>query len=653
MLEYDGTYSKDFTLEYLRKDIKEKVICYAEKVRSAKQDASFIVATNMIMYISMQQLEFVTYANNNFGLDLDSASATDALKEVYDSYSGKFKQINKNLKRTCVLREIKEIKYYKKNDYKRNILKGDIKSIKYKKYYTPMTNLLALMCVFEPNKYKNLYEGLDFRSALLKYIDWKQEVISNDIEQICIEIENLTDEKEKVRLEHKLNDKKDNVKMLVSYRRIVNDDVKYTRLKQLVDDKRKRVIEKYNTPCEFESLTFTIRLRKQELISEYKPETDTSEGKMPEKKHKVNACINAGNAFHSVGLDNLIIPTIFDRKYHGKMKDYNTKNGNYRVKFIVPNRNDSIPMRLSYSIDGKRIMSNGALDRTGVEGSDLNIKRNQNVFSDGYQNDWNRNYLDELIEIEAKKDKLIEIKKDLIKEISEVSSFISENSGFDMSSEKKTQRKRRVKLKDIVNQISQLTAKEKKVIRKIDADNKRNVVNALVHFNEKHGKGNVHIVLENTDGQFAGGKKIMYTSSKETKISQNKLFRLAGFGRIKDLYISIGSKEKYDVLVTLTHAAHSSRFCLDCGFISADNRKVQELFKCIKCSMKMDADLKAALFLKYTVLVPNVRDALFDYDEEKKILTLKKNLTKEKVLKIYEKYGRDIVSAYHAEQNLR
>jgi hypothetical protein len=69
--------------------------------------------------------------------------------------------------------------------------------------------------------------------------------------------------------------------------------------------------------------------------------------------------------------------------------------------------------------------------------------------------------------------------------------------------------------------------------------------------------------------------------------------------------------------------------------------------------MEMDADLKAALFLKYTVLVPTVRDALFDYDEEKKILTLKKNLTKEKVLKIYEKYGRDIVSAYHAEQNLR
>ena len=574
MFEYDGTYSKDFTLEYLKKDIQEKIICYAEKLRSAKQDASLIVAENMFMYMSMKQLDFVTYANNNFGLDLDSASATDALKEVYDSYAGKFKQIDKNLKRTCVLRKIKEKQYYKKNDKKRKIHKGAIKSIKYEKYYTPMTNLLSLMCVFDPNKYKNLYEGLDFRSALLKYIDWKQEVISNDIKQICIDIENLTDEKEKVRLEHKLNDKKDNIEMFVSYRRIVNDDVKYTRLKQLADNKRKRLVEKYNTPCDFQSLTFTMRLRKKDLISEYKPETDTSEGKMSKKKHKVNACINAGNAFHSVGIDDLIIPTIFDRKYHGEMKDYNTKNGDYRVKFIVPNRNDSIPMRLSYSICGKRIMSNGALDRTGVEGSDLNIKRNQNIFSDGYQNDWNRNYLDELVEIEAKKDKLIEIKNKLSKEISEASSFISENSGLDMSSEKKKQRKRRVVLKDIVNQINQLTAKEKKVIRKIDADNKRNVVNALVHFNDKHGKGNAHIVLENTDGQFGGEKKIMYTSSKGTKISQNKLFRLAGFGRIKDLYISIGSKEKYDVLVTLTPAAYSSRFCLDCGFISADNRKV-------------------------------------------------------------------------------
>ena len=58
-------------------------------------------------------------------------------------------------------------------------------------------------------------------------------------------------------------------------------------------------------------------------------------------------------------------------------------------------------------------------------------------------------------------------------------------------------------------------------------------------------------------------------------------------------YLEYKLKLKGGILIKV-NPKHTSQTCIKCGHISKDNRKEQEIFKCIKCGYEANADHNAA-----------------------------------------------------------
>ena len=58
-------------------------------------------------------------------------------------------------------------------------------------------------------------------------------------------------------------------------------------------------------------------------------------------------------------------------------------------------------------------------------------------------------------------------------------------------------------------------------------------------------------------------------------------------------YLEYKLKLKGGILIKVD-PKHTSQTCIQCGHISKDNRKEQEIFKCVKCGYKAHADVNAA-----------------------------------------------------------
>ena len=58
-------------------------------------------------------------------------------------------------------------------------------------------------------------------------------------------------------------------------------------------------------------------------------------------------------------------------------------------------------------------------------------------------------------------------------------------------------------------------------------------------------------------------------------------------------YLEYKLKLKGGILIKVD-PKHTSQTCIQCGHISKDNRKEQEIFKCVKCGYEANADVNAA-----------------------------------------------------------
>jgi len=111
--------------------------------------------------------------------------------------------------------------------------------------------------------------------------------------------------------------------------------------------------------------------------------------------------------------------------------------------------------------------------------------------------------------------------------------------------------------------------------------------------------------------------------NEEFDISYARLSKLLHLSKVKDLLKR--QAEKHGIRVHITQSHYTSQTCPKCGFISRDNRKTQESFKCTNCGYESNADSNAAdnLELRYTSDV--LRSKLHNIDEYGRLVPKKLN----------------------------
>jgi len=143
------------------------------------------------------------------------------------------------------------------------------------------------------------------------------------------------------------------------------------------------------------------------------------------------------------------------------------------------------------------------------------------------------------------------------------------------------------------------------------------------------------IVIENL---LLSGK---FGINEEFDISYSRLSKLLHLSKVKDLLKR--QAEKHGIRVHITPSHYTSQTCPKCGFISKDNRKTQESFKCANCGYESNADSNAAynLELRYTSDV--LRDKLHNTDEYGRLMP--KKLNKYKIKAVLNSYYASLPTA--------
>jgi predicted RNA-binding Zn-ribbon protein involved in translation (DUF1610 family) len=206
-------------------------------------------------------------------------------------------------------------------------------------------------------------------------------------------------------------------------------------------------------------------------------------------------------------------------------------------------------------------------------GMDLNLKNNFAVLSNGYTLDYDRNYMQNTVKALKELDKI----------------------GYQNLTNTQMQ-----KLKKIHRQLEWYVSL---------------LIHKLIEYLNSHSI--TDIVIENL---LLSGK---FGINEEFDIKYSRLSKLLHLSKVKDLLKR--QAEKHGIRVHITPSHYTSQTCPKCGFISRDNRKTQESFKCANCGYESNADSNAAynLELRYTSDV--LRDKLHNIDEYGRLTPKKLN----------------------------
>jgi predicted RNA-binding Zn-ribbon protein involved in translation (DUF1610 family) len=97
------------------------------------------------------------------------------------------------------------------------------------------------------------------------------------------------------------------------------------------------------------------------------------------------------------------------------------------------------------------------------------------------------------------------------------------------------------------------------------------------------------------------------------EIKYSRLVRLLRLSNIKTW--AIQQAHKRGIRVHLTNPAYTSQTCHKCGSITRDNRKTQELFKCVDCFYESNADFNSAINIKNRIAVDVLQKSLHNLDD--------------------------------------
>ena len=305
-----------------------------------------------------------------------------------------------------------------------------------------------------------------------------------------------------------------------------------------------------------------------------------------------NSDINAFISLSGFSKSSFDIPVKYSKDYHGRIRSYKKKTNDYEylIKFNEYRKQISI----IYVKDGERYIPEAKNELIGI---DVNSKHNLLSLSNGECYDFDRKLLEDFCELSLKVDELK-----------------SKNKDYQVG--KRKQRK----LDTLKNKINKY---EENLIAQV-----------CKHLAEE---GYHHVVMENLNNSF--GKCFV---SDENDINYNRRVKFLGLSSIKDKFERIG--RKYDVALSLIHACYTSKQCPTCGCIEDDNRKCQEVFKCVECGHEANADINAALNIQNRVGITVLCQKLLKQTDNGSYLPkpMKRGKVKEVLLSFRNNIGNNI-----------
>ena len=491
-------YTKTFQSKDLTRQKYDELYDFAVLIRNHKNIVSRYVNENLLHYLDCTKFQFAKEMRAKFKGSVPSSFYEQIYTQVFTCYENKFKNIQHRLVFEAPI--FKGFELYKRDTKIHK--KGDLKQVLIEKKQTKLSSCLTYLA-----RYGN--EGtIAYIKPNIDKCDVNKRDFYNNIIRCC-------------------------------------EKFGFERLYALALSKRKRILNKYaNNPIEFRSLTFSGRCRKKRII---------------DYNRRFGSVINSFISLSGIGRKSFDIPVIFNKGWHGNMKDYIKNNPDYEYTLTFNEKKHQVNIHLCK--DGKRYIPEPSGNTIGI---DINCKHNLFCLSNETTYDYDRKLVNDFCKLSLEIDRLKEDRSYVIG--------------------KRKQRK--------------LNKLKEKIIK-----NEQQTI-ATMCKNEKV-KGTGHIVMENLNNGF--GKCYIKDSNNED-INYNRNVKFLGLSSLKQEVEHIA--RKYDIAVSTVQASYTSKMCPICGCIEDGNRPTQETFECVECGHKDKADFNAAKNIRNRVLVTVLRDKL-------------------------------------------
>ena len=350
----------------------------------------------------------------------------------------------------------------------------------------------------------------------------------------------------------------------------------FERLYNLALSKRKRIVKQYSE-SPIEFKSLTFSGRcRKTRIIDY--------------NSKFGSKINSFASLSGIGRKSFDIPVTFNKGWHGNMKDYRKKNPDYEYTITFNEREHQVNIHLCK--DGERYIPQVNGSTVGI---DVNCKHNLFSLSDETNYDYDRKLVNDFCKLSLEIDKLK-----------------GKNKEYKVGKRKQ-------------QKLDTLKSKMIKSEQQLIADMCKTL--------QSQGVG--HIVMEDLYNGF--GK--CYVKDKDNEdINYNRKVKFLGLSSLKQEVEHIA--RKYNIAVSTVHSSYTSKMCPICGCIDDENRPNQEIFECIECGHKDNADFNAAKNIRNRVLVTVLRESLLKQMDNDAFEPRK--LKREKVKEVLLSFRRDL-----------
>ena len=262
----------------------------------------------------------------------------------------------------------------------------------------------------------------------------------------------------------------------------------------------------------------------------------------------------------------LYIPTKHSKSHHGNINDYDKEpngKGQKVISYTCQLLKNKVRFVLTKKCNEKQITNK--YDYYGV---DVNVKHNLFSSSDGNEIDYDRDIFNDYLKFIKKLDSKLQNKPKDKRELSNKDEF--------------AKKKWMNRIKDMLKRKASQLVKQAKE------------------------QGKDHIVMEELELM---GKS--YIRSKDLLgFKYSRLIRLLNLSDLKHIVSSIATKNGLQVTFIQPH--YTSQTCF-CGNISKENRKTQEIFKCICCGSTENADTHSAKNIEDRLRVDVLRRKLLNF----------------------------------------
>lgn len=327
-MDITSKYCKVFVSDGVTRRKYDELHQLAVSIMEQKNKISRLVCSNLLKYLDMKSLNFVTEMRSMFKGEISSNFDKHIYQQVIDMYANKFDALQRKL-------AFEHIEYQGVELYKRNCKghrKGEFKKVVIKRSSTPLSVCLTYLA-----RYGN--------DNTLDYINKQLERTNLKASQVDF------------------------------YKNILDkcDKFGFDKLLGIALCKRQRVLKRYaDKPIVFKSLSFSGRSRKSRIIDYNK-----------NYKSEINAFISLSVPTRK----SLDIPVKFSKDYHGLMNDYRKSSNDYEYVLCFDERHKQVKVNIVK--DGTRHIP-CVTEQDDVVGIDVNVKHNLFSLSNNTTYDYDR-----------------------------------------------------------------------------------------------------------------------------------------------------------------------------------------------------------------------------------------------------------------------